>query len=176
MEKIKELFIKYKEIILYIIFGVLTTLVNWVTYWLFAQIWAEQMEQEQAFFTIFGNTITVRLFFIFIVSFIAWVAGVAFAFVTNKIWVFESKSWKPSVALKEFWLFVVARLITGVLEWFGVPLLVAIGLNQPLFGAEGFVAKLIVSVIVVILNYVFSKLIIFKDKNKDKKDQAEASE
>ena len=98
-------------------------------------------------------------------------AGVVFAFVTNKIWVFESKSWKPSVALKEFWLFVLARLITGVLEWFGVPLLVAAGLNQPLFGVDGFVAKLVVSVVVVILNYVFSKLIIFKNKNKkDNKD------
>ena len=63
-------------------------------------------------------------------------------------------------------------MITGVLELFGVPLLVAIGLNQPLFGAEGFVAKLVVSVIVVILNYVFSKLIIFKDK-KEKPEKSE---
>lgn len=173
MEKIKQLFIKYKEIILYIIFGVLTTLVNWATYWVLARIWAQQMEQEQVLFTLFGKTITVGLFFIFLANFIAWVAGVIFAFVTNKIWVFESKSWKPAVALKEFWLFVLARLITGVLEWFGVPLLVAIGLNQPLFGAEGFVAKLLVSVIVVILNYVFSKLIIFKNKDKQKPDEAE---
>ncbi len=172
MEKIKELFVKYKEIILYIIFGVLTTLVNWAVYWVLARIWAPQMEQEQVFFTFFGNPITIKIFFIFIANFFAWVAGVVFAFVTNKIWVFESKSWKPSVALKEFWLFVLARLITGVLEWFGVPLLVAIGLNQPLFGADGFVAKLVVSVIVVILNYVFSKLIIFKGK-KDKPDTAD---
>ena len=101
-------------------------------------------------------------------------AAVIFAFVTNKIWVFESKSWKPSVALKEFWLFVAARLITGVLEWFGVPLLVAIGLNQPLFGIDGFVAKILVSVIVIILNYVFSKLIIFK--NKDEKPEKKVKE
>ena len=90
----------------------------------------------------------------------------AFAFVTNKIWVFESKSWKPSVAFKELWLFVTARLITGVLEWVGVPLLVAWGLDQKMFGVKGFVAKIIVSVIVIILNYVFSKLIIFKKKDK----------
>lgn len=166
MEKIKELFIKYKEIIMYIIFGVLTTLVNWAVYWVLARIWSSQMEQDQLLFSLFGNPITVSIFFIFLANFIAWVAGVVFAFVTNKIWVFESKSWRPAVALKEFWLFVAARLITGVLEWFGVPLLVAIGLNQPLFGADGFVAKLLVSVIVVILNYVFSKLIIFKDKEK----------
>lgn len=172
MNKIKELFVKYKEIILYIIFGVLTTLVNWAVYWVLARIFSAQMENSDLFFSLFGMEITVSMFTIFIANFVAWVAGVAFAFVTNKIWVFESKSWKPSVALKEFWLFVAARLITGVLEWFGVPLLVAIGLNQPLFGAEGFVAKLVVSVIVVILNYVFSKLIIFKDK-KEKPEKSE---
>ena len=176
MEKIKELFIKYKEIILYIIFGVLTTLVNWAVYWVLARVWADQMEQENVFFSLFGSPITVGIFFIFLANFIAWVAGVAFAFVTNKIWVFESKSWKPGVALKEFWLFVTARLITGVLEWFGVPLLVAIGLNQPLFGADGFVAKLIVSVIVVILNYVFSKLIIFKKKEDKIEKETESIE
>lgn len=172
MEKIKELYTKYKEIILYIIFGVLTTLVNWAVYWVMARIMAPQMEDESALFSVFGQDISVGLFVIFIANFIAWVAGVLFAFVTNKIWVFESKSWKPSVAIKEFWLFVAARLITGVLEWFGVPLLVAIGLNQPLFGADGFVAKLVVSVIVVILNYVFSKLIIFKKKDEKKEKEA----
>lgn len=164
MDKIKGLFVKYKEIILYIIFGVLTTLVNWVTYWLVEPLISSGMHGDELMFSLFGMDITYTTFAIFLANFIAWVAGVAFAFVTNKIWVFESKSWKPSVAFKEFWLFVAARLITGVLEWFGVPLLVAIGLNQKIFGVDGFAAKIIVSVIVVILNYVFSKLIIFKDK------------
>lgn len=174
MEKIKELFIKYKEIILYIIFGVLTTLVNWVTYWICEPLISSGLHGDQVMFSLFGMDITYTTFAVFLANFIAWVAGVLFAFVTNKIWVFESKSWKPSVALKEFWLFVAARLITGVLEWFGVPLLVAIGLNQPLFGVEGFVAKILVSVIVIILNYVFSKLIIFK--NKDKKQEKDVKE
>ena len=169
MEKIKELFIKYKEIILYIIFGVLTTLVNWVTYWLTEPLFSAAFHGDEVMFALFGMEITYTTFAIFIANVIAWIAGVAFAFVTNKIWVFESKSWKPSVALKELWLFVAARLITGVLEWFGVPLLVAIGMDQPLFGVDGFAAKILVSVIVVILNYVFSKLFIFKDK----KDTAE---
>ena len=176
MDKIKELFNKYKEIIMYIIFGVLTTLVNWVVYWVLAKIWEQQMKETNLLFSLFGEPITVGIFFIFIAGFIAWVAGVAFAFVTNKIWVFESKSWRFGLVMKELWLFVLARLITGVLEWFGVPLLVAIGINRPLFGAEGFVAKLIVSVVVVILNYVFSKLIIFrkKDKKKEKLEQTAA--
>lgn len=162
MEKIKTLFIKYKEIIMYIIFGVLTTLVNWVVYWLLEPVLTAAMHGEQVIWTVAGRNITMSLMAIFLANFIAWVAGVTFAFVTNKIWVFESKSWKLATALREFWLFVLARLITGVLEWFGVPLLVAMGLNQPIFGREGFLAKIIVSVIVVILNYVFSKLIIFK--------------
>ena len=171
METIKKLFVKYKEIILYIVFGVLTTLVNWVVYWLTEPLFKAAFHGDDVMFALFGMEITFTTFAIFLANFIAWVAGVAFAFVTNKIWVFESKSWKPSVAIKEFWLFVTARLITGVLEWFGVPLLVAIGLNQPLFGVDGFVAKIVVSVIVIILNYVFSKLIIFKNKDKDKKDE-----
>ena len=168
MEKIKALWIKYKEIIMYIIFGVLTTLVNWVTYALVEPPLSSAMHGSEVTFSLFGLNVAYKTFAIFLANFIAWVAGVAFAFVTNKLWVFESKSWKFSLVMKELWLFVAARLITGVLEWVGVPLLEALGLDQTitLFGKtiEGFIAKIIVSVIVVILNYVFSKLIIFKDK------------
>ena len=167
MDKIKALFVKYKEIIMYIIFGVLTTLVNWVVYTVLIKIFGGAAESETVMFALFGKDITMKIFYIFIANFVAWVAGVVFAFVTNKIWVFESKSWKFGLVMKELWLFVAARLLTGVLEWFGVPALVAAGLDQPLFGIDGFLAKVIVSVIVVILNYVFSKLIIFR-KKKDK--------
>ena len=171
MEKIKELFIKYKEIILYVIFGVLTTLVNWVVYALTEPLFKAMFHGDEVMFNLFGMAITYTTFAIFLANFIAWVAGVVFAFVTNKIWVFESKSWRFGLVMKELWLFVLARLITGVLEWFGVPLLVAIGLNQPLFGIDGFLAKIIVSVIVIILNYVFSKLIIFKKKDESPKEE-----
>ncbi len=169
MDKIKALFVKYKEIIMYIIFGVLTTLVNWVVYTVLIKIFGGAAESETVMFALFGKDITMKIFYIFIANFVAWVAGVVFAFVTNKIWVFESKSWRFGLVMKELWLFVAARLLTGVLEWFGVPALVAAGLDQPLFGIDGFLAKVIVSVIVVILNYVFSKLIIFRKK----KDQTE---
>lgn len=170
MEKIKGLFLKYKEIIMYVIFGVLTTLVNWVVYTILIKIFGSAAESDTILFTLLGRDITMSIFYIFIANFVAWVAGVVFAFVTNKIWVFESKSWKFSLVMKELWLFVAARLITGVLEWFGVPALVAAGMNQPLFGVDGFLAKIVVSVIVVILNYVFSKLIIFRNKDKKKKE------
>ena len=172
MDKIKSLFVKYKEIIMYIIFGVLTTLVNWVVYALTEPLFKAMFHGDDVMFNLFGMAITYTTFAIFLANFLAWVAGVVFAFVTNKIWVFESKSWRFGLVMKELWLFVLARLITGVLEWFGVPLLWAIGMDQALFGIDGFLAKIVVSVIVVILNYVFSKLIIFKNKDKaEEKDQ-----
>lgn len=110
-------------------------------------------------------------------SALSWVCGVVFAFVTNKIWVFESKSFKPLVLLKEGIGFVSSRVITGVLEVFGVPLLSSfgfdnlffslaenIGLKMSVFYTDGIYSKVIFAVIVIILNYVFSKLIVFKTK------------
>lgn len=152
MTKIKELLIKYKEIITYIIFGGLTTLVNWCVYTVLVKISPNNIDE---------------IVWITISNAVAWVAGVLFAFITNKIWVFESKNFALKVVLKELISFVLARALTGVLEIFGVPLLVKLGLNQTIFGIDGMVAKLIVSVVVVILNYIFSKLIVFKNKNKE---------
>ena len=91
-------------------------------------------------------------------------ARVLFAFVTNKLWVFDSKSWKGDIVIKELGSFIAARLATGCIEWFGVPLLMKLGMDQELFGTKGMLAKIIASVLVVILNYFFSKLLIFKKK------------
>ena len=157
IEDIKKLIIKYKEIILYVIMGAATTIVNWAVY---------------ALMTLIMNTGAKAWGYdvdIFVSTLVAWIAGVAFAFVTNKVWVFESKSWKFTLVMKELSLFVLARLATGFLEWFGTPALVKWGLNQTLFGVKGSISKIVVSIAVVILNYVFSKLIIFKKKeNKEK--------
>ncbi len=152
---IKKLFDKYREIIMYLIFGVLTTLVAWVSYAIFTKVIPEI---SFAGITI-AHTTSANV--------LSWICGVIFAYVTNKIWVFESKSWKPSVAFKELWQFVASRLITGFIEWFGLPLLIHIGFDYALFGVDGMLAKILVSVIVVILNYVFSKLLIFKGNKKD---------
>lgn len=149
MNKIKELIIKYKELITYFIFGVLTTLVNWAVYTALVFVLPDSIQE--------GVKITVS-------NAVAWVAGVIFAFITNKIWVFESKSFEMNICIKEFISFVTARAVTGVIEIFGVPLLVKIGLNQRIFGVDGALAKVIVSVVVVVLNYIFSKLIVFKNK------------
>lgn len=153
---VKNLFIKYKEIIMYLIFGVLTTAVNWVTYSLLMKVILSSASISNDVKMTIGNVI-------------AWLVAVIFAFVTNKLWVFESKSWEVKLAIKEFLSFVASRLATGVIEWFGPLLLFKIGLDQALFGVDGFVAKIVCSVLVVILNYVFSKLITFRNKkNTDK--------
>ena len=124
MKKIKELFIKYKEIIMYLIFGVATTGVNWVVYSLLMKaVLVHAPGSDDVKMTV-SNVI-------------AWIAAVIFAFITNKLWVFESKSWVPKVAAREFVSFVVSRLATGVIEWFGPLLLFKIGLDQDLCGRTG---------------------------------------
>ena len=151
MTKIKELIIKYKEMLLYLIFGVLTTLVNLLTFWIFTKILGEELY-------LINNAI-------------AWVAGVVFAFVTNKLFVFESKTWKSKIAGKEFIEFVGARLFSfGVEEggmWLFIDILAFGEKSLTLFGftiTGQIIAKLVLAVIVVILNYFFSKFIIFKRK------------
>ncbi len=146
---------KYKEIILYLIMGVGTTVVSWVCYAIFVSVFSINH-------TVFGFNIDVL-----VSNALAWICSVAFAFITNKILVFESYSWKLKFVIKELLLFISARIITGIIEILGVPFLVGIGLDQTIFGIEGMLSKVLVSIIVVILNYVFSKLFVFR---KDKKE------
>ncbi len=170
IDKIKELLVKYKELVLYVIFGVVTTVSNWITYAVMVRVFGVDLSdvkiENNIVYTMFHGASGRNLTLLFVANIIAWVVGVIVAFVTNKIWVFESKSWKPSTLLKEIGGFVTARLATGLLEWFGIPTLVLMGMNQSFFGIEGFPAKVIVSIIVVISNYVFSKFIIFRKKKK----------
>ena len=151
MSKILGLLNKHREIIVYLIFGVLTTAVNLATFYL--------METVTDISYLINNGI-------------AWVVGVIFAFVTNKIFVFQSKSWKPSVAGKEAAEFLGARLFSFGVEEVGLWLLVdIIGLasfSKVIFGfaiSGELIAKVILAIVVVILNYIFSKLVIFKKKS-----------
>ena len=141
----------FGEIIRYLLMGGLTTVVSWGTYALFARN--------------LGMGITVS-------NILSWICAVIFAYLTNKVWVFHSYSWKIGFILREAVLFVSARLVTGVIEMAGVPLLVKAGLNQKLFGVKGILAKVAVSILVVILNYVFSKLIIFRKKERQAEGKA----
>ena len=138
MRKIIELFKKYKEAILYVIFGVFTFLTNLVTY-----------------------LVCTRLFSIDILisNSIAWIVSVVFAYITNKIFVFESKETRLEYILKEFSSFVGCRIFSGVVE------LMIIFVMATLAGINDLVVKIVTNVVVIVLNYVCSKLIIFKKKD-----------
>lgn len=138
-----ELFRKYRELIVYFIVGCMTTLVNWAVY----AAGVEWLHQSVA-----------------VSNAVAWIAAVAFAYIANKIWVFQSFNWSLAYVLREAVLFVSARILTGLFEIVAVPLLVKLGMDQELFGVKGMWAKILVSVVVLVLNYVFSKLIVFKRK------------
>jgi len=91
----------------------------------------------------------------------SWVIGVIFAFVVNKFYVFNSRSVKAKTIGREFASFTGARIFTGIICIIGFPILRDMGLDQSLFGVEGFVAKIVVSALEVVLNYFFSKYLIF---------------
>lgn len=144
MKKIKAQYEKHKEIIMYLIMGFLTTAVNWIVY--------------TAGVKYIELSVTLS-------NILAWVIAIIFAYITNKILVFESYSWRFTFLIKEFFLFVSSRLITGLIEIFGFQFLIENGFCYSILGIRGMLTKVAVSVIVVILNYVFSKLIIFKNKS-----------
>lgn len=154
---IKKLFNKYKELISYVFFGVLATIVNLVSFKIFDAILGENLY--------------------LITNVVSWLITVIFAYFTNKLWVFESKSWKASVVVKELIGFFGARIFSLVVEEAGLWLMIDIchmgDISWNIFSFEingNMIAKIIMQVVVVILNYVFSKLIIFKHKKDDKND------
>ncbi len=157
MSHLKALYTKYREMISYLFWGVMTTAVSWITYTLFIQL-LQGVEWETV---IAGRTFSLS---ILTANGLSWICAVAFAFVTNKLWVFQSKSWDRSIVWPEAVKFVASRLATGILEIVAVPLLVGVGLDQTILGIEGMAAKVIVSVVVIILNYILSKFFIFRDK------------
>ena len=145
MNKIKELYKKYREIILYLIFGVLTTVVSLVV-------------KYALLFTVLKASNAFELQVAVIVS---WVAAVLFAYFTNRNFVFESKTTNK---LKEFINFIVARIATLLLDmfimWFFVTLL---KLNSDLYVV---IFTLISQVLIIVGNYFLSKLFVFKKTDK----------
>lgn len=121
-----------RELIMYVFFGVLTGVVNFGVYFLFSHV--------LGVYYLFSNVV-------------AWFLSVLFAYVTNRIWVFESNS---NNILKEVFLFFSCRSFSGLVD---------IGLLYffvDILNIGDFISKIIVLIIVVILNYLFSKLLIFK--------------
>ena len=149
MEKLKKLL--NRETILYIVFGVATTVVNYIVFHLLYNVlWQQQ------------NSLTANA--------AAFVAAVIFAFVVNKLFVFESKSWSAATLKREIPSFLAARIGSFGIEEAGL------FLAEKVFKLGGIIAitlgsaeldwitivKISLSFIVVILNYVFCKLIVFK--------------
>ncbi len=163
-----KFFEKYREIIIYLIVGVLTTIVSWGACFI-AKIFLDPTQDVQNF----------------IINTIGWVAGVIFAYPLNRKWVFKSHNDK---IMKEFFGFAGSRLSTWILDilimWFFVNivplnnLIIKVGgwvnlnlANADIDSINYWVVKICISaVLVTILNYVFSKLLIFK---KPKKEAAE---
>ena len=137
LNRIVMLLRKHRELVSYVFWGVMTTIVNYVVYFLLT-------EGLQVYY-LTGNVI-------------AWAISVLFAYFVNKLYVFQSRDWAWRVALRELWQMVASRLFSLGLEmaimWFFVD---TMHFNH-------LIVKLAANVVVVIVNYVLSKFIIFKKK------------
>ena len=123
-----------RESVTYLIFGVLTTAVDWISY---TVLWALHMDYRVS-------------------TALSWAAAVLFAFVTNKLIVFQSYDLRPACLWREFVSFVACRAATGIFTMIGMIVMVD-GLRW-----NEFFGKLVVSAVSLVLNYVLSKLFIFK--------------
>lgn len=137
---IRKLVSKYKEPILYMVWGAATTAVNYGAYFLCTRL--AQIHYVAA-------------------NALAWLAAVLFAFCSNKYFVFASKSWAPRIAIPEFLKFTGARLFSGALET-GILWLCVEQYHFP----DG-LTKLLAGVLVIIFNYVCSKFFIFAGRNQN---------
>lgn len=145
MNKILELLKKYEEIIRYLIIGVLTTVVSLVTYYLCVLTFLDP-----------NNGLQLQ-----IANIISWIVSVAFAYITNRIFVFKSKS---KNIIKEVICFTGSRVTTLLMDMLIMFIFVTtLYLNDKLF-------KLVSQVVVIVVNYIFSKLFVFNGGCNEKKD------
>ena len=137
IQKIRSLVIQYWEVLSYLIFGVLTTVVNYLVY--------------LPAYNLLGLSAALS-------NAIAWVVAVAFAYLTNKPFVFKSNDWSAKTVIPEVTKFVGCRVASGAAET--LILLVTVDI----LNWNGNLWKLVTSVLVVVLNYIASKLVVFKKK------------
>ena len=141
MERLRALWQKYRQVVLYLVFGGLTTLVNLIVYWLFTRLL--HLGYETANVT-------------------AWIVAVSFAFVTNKLVVFESRSRRTGTLVWELATFFGGRLLTlgaeMLLLWVGIDLL----------SWNDMIVKIISNIVVILLNFIISKLLVFRRKTAEK--------
>lgn len=140
INKVIELIKKNKMIILYLIFGVLSTIVNIASY-----------------------AISTNIFKIeyLISNIIAWIISVTFAYITNKIFVFESKVAEKKKLVKEFLLFYYYRIVSLIME------MLILYVCVDLLKFNDMVIKVIANILIIILNYLFSKFFVFKKNSNE---------
>lgn len=141
MDKIKDLYLKYKEIINYLIFGVLTTVVSLVTYYICVYTFINPEEAVQ----------------LQIANVISWFFGVTFAYITNRKFVFESNEQNK---IKEASKFVTSRIATLLIDM----AIMFIGVTLLKFNDK--IIKIVSQVVVIIANYLLSKIIVFNKGEK----------
>lgn len=139
MEKLLALAKQYRSVIVYLVLGGMTTVVNMAVYCVCYEVWG-----------IGSDPATV----------LAWIVAVVFAFLTNKPWAFDSHDWSPKTVLPEAGRFLECRVGTGIME------LLMMHVAVEMLGWPAIPMKLLVGVIVVVLNYVGSRLMVFRDRKK----------
>ena len=142
MNNIINLYKKYQEIINYLIVGVLTTVVSIITYFIFSLI----LDIENNILFILANVLS-------------WICAVIFAYVTNKKFVFNTTTSNKKEEIKVFSMFVSSRITTLLIE------LAFMFITVKVILINDKIAKVIAQFIVIVLNYVLSKLFVFKKKN-----------
>ncbi len=137
MERLKQLFFKYKEYVLYVIFGGLTTLISLISFYI--------CSHPLDIGTVASNIIS-------------WILSVSFAYVTNRKWVFKSKTVGFYGIVKEIAGFIAGRLLSMGIET------VLLWITVDLYHFNDMLMKVVIGIIVVIMNYFFSRLVAFKKK------------
>lgn len=145
LSKIKALILHYREQLLYLIFGGLTTVVDWLVSFILYGVWDTAIETNA--FVIHGANV------------IAWVSAVLFAFVTNRKWVFRSRQRGVSAVLGELFTFAGGRVLTFLLQE------TIVFVFFDCLAVNKYAVKLIAAVLVVVLNYFISKLLVFRHRN-----------
>lgn len=132
---LERLLVQYRELIVYVFCGVLTTVVNYAIYFACTKIFSIHY---------------------LVSNVIAWIFSVIFAYLVNKIFVFASLDWSRRKLLKEIWQFVAARIFSGAAETLMLLILV------DMMGYPDSVIKIFAGIFVIVVNYLFSKWVIFK--------------
>lgn len=142
MEWVRNFCTKHWEGVLYVFYGGLTTLVSWGSY---------------ALFVLTGIDPDVS-------NWLSVLCAFVFAFIVNKWMVFKTQSQEGKGIAAEFAEFAVFRAATIIFRLVAFPVLITLGLDQSLFGVEGFIAVILITVVETILNYLASKFVVFKKK------------